>query len=393
MNRRERLMATLRGEAVDRVPVTFYEINGLDEDPADCDPLNIFSDPSWKRLLELAREKTDRIVMRSIPFNSSDSERATDEPWAALDVVPDFLPGRRKDETWTDEKGSRFTRITLSSDDRELSCLIRRDPDVNTIWTLEPLLKNEDDLAALLDFPPSPSRLVPDVSGVLDAERRLGDTGIVMIDIFDPLCVPLLLFDMEQFVLTASLHNRLFHRFLEFCAQHIQSRVDAISRALPGRLWRIYGPEAATPPMLPPSRFPEFVVHYDKPLIETIQRSGGYVRIHSHGRLKDVLDYIVATGCDALDPIEPPPQGDVELDYVRRKYGQQLVLFGNLEIVDIEGLPEEAFRKKVTTALEEGTAGTGRGFVLCASSAPYSRKISDRTVRNYEVMMDMIEKG
>jgi hypothetical protein len=32
--------------------------------------------------------------------------------------------------------------------------------------------------------------------------------------------------------------------------------------------------------------------------------------IHSHGRLKDVLDLIVEIAPDALDPIEPPPQGD-----------------------------------------------------------------------------------
>ena len=31
MTRRERLMATLRGETVDRPPVSFYEINGMED--------------------------------------------------------------------------------------------------------------------------------------------------------------------------------------------------------------------------------------------------------------------------------------------------------------------------------------------------------------------------
>ena len=35
MTRRERLMATMRGEPVDRLAVSFYEINGLDEDDND----------------------------------------------------------------------------------------------------------------------------------------------------------------------------------------------------------------------------------------------------------------------------------------------------------------------------------------------------------------------
>lgn len=33
MDRRDRLMATLRGETVDRPAVSFYELNGLDQNP------------------------------------------------------------------------------------------------------------------------------------------------------------------------------------------------------------------------------------------------------------------------------------------------------------------------------------------------------------------------
>jgi len=38
------------------------------------------------------------------------------------------------------------------------------------------------------------------------------------------------------------------------------------------------------------------------------------------GKLKDILDDIVEMDADALDPIEPLPQGDVELIYVRENY-------------------------------------------------------------------------
>jgi hypothetical protein len=62
MKRRERLMATLEGRAVDRPPVCFYEINGLDERADLADPFNIFTHPTWQPLIELAKERTDRIV-------------------------------------------------------------------------------------------------------------------------------------------------------------------------------------------------------------------------------------------------------------------------------------------------------------------------------------------
>ena len=65
MTRRERLMATLQGKPVDRPPVNFYEIGGFNMDPSDPDKFNVYNDPSWKPLLELAEEKTDLIRIRS----------------------------------------------------------------------------------------------------------------------------------------------------------------------------------------------------------------------------------------------------------------------------------------------------------------------------------------
>jgi hypothetical protein len=63
------------------------------------------------------------------------------------------------------------------------------------------------------------------------------------------------------------------------------------------------------------------VVGYDTPMVKAIQASSGYARIHSHGRLRLILPAISATGCDGLDPIEPPPQGDMRLAEVREQVG------------------------------------------------------------------------
>jgi hypothetical protein len=70
-----------------------------------------------------------------------------------------------------------------------------------------------------------------------------------------------------------------------------------------------------------------------------------------------------------------------------------MVLFGNIEATDIEGLPPEQFRGKVATALREGTAGTGRGFVLMPSACPYGRELPDRALVNYRTMVEMAGAG
>jgi len=81
----------------------------------------------------------------------------------------------------------------------------------------------------------------------------------------------------------------------------------------------------------------------------------------------------------------------VELKYVREKYGDRLVLFGNLEACDIENLPTDQFAEKIKRALDEGTSGSGRGFVLMPSACPYGRKLPSLAMKNYEKMVEIVE--
>ncbi len=376
MTRRERLMKTLRGEPVDRPAVYFYEIAGFCPNPNDPDPYNVYNDPSWKPLLDLANNETD-IIQFCLPKTS----------WA----YPELREKHFHCETW-EEGNSRFTRTTLEAGNRTLTHLIRQDAPVNTLWTLEHFLKNTDDLRAYLDLPDELLELKIDTTPMVQQEKNLGDAGIVMVDMGDPICHAADLFSMEEYTVTALTEQELFHRLLQKFARSLHRQTETISRNFPGRLWRIYGSEYASEPYLPPSLYNEYVVTYTGPMVKMVQQHGGYVRLHSHGRLRNILPYIAAMKIDALDPIEPPPQGDIELYEVREKYGSDCVLFGNIEISDIENLDPDAFTKKVDRALEEGTRGTGRGFVMTPSASPYGRTITQRTLTNYTIMVERTKK-
>lgn len=376
MTRKERLMASIQGEAVDRPPVNFYELNGLTQNPEDPDPYNVFSHPSWKSLLKLVREKSDRIVMCGP---------------VVVDAAEDPVEVLTERETW-EENGSRFVRTRIHAPGRTLTSLTRRDRDIDTVWTVEHLLKDAEDLRAWVALPQAPFSGLIDPKLVLDIETELGDSGIAMIDTNDPLCEIAGMFDMATFTIIGLTENRLMHEALEKVVGVLLPRTEAVAKTLPGRLWRIYGPEYASPPYLPPSLFEEYAARYVTPMVNAIQREGGFARVHCHGRLKDILDHIAATGCVGVDPIEPPPQGDVELSYVRKHYGRQMTLFGNLEVSDIENLPTPAFSHKIQNALKEGTEGEGRGFVLMPSSAPYGRILPELTLRNYEEIIRLIER-
>jgi len=381
MTSRERLLATLQGEPVDRPAVNFYEIGGLVMDPEDPDPFNVYHDPSWRPLLELAEKESDLIRMRSAV--RAHSHEAWDTAGTRGGLRAELM------RTETRIEGERLlTRTVIRAPGRILTSLTRREAHVDTLWTEEPLLKSPEDAEAYLNLPDEFFEEEIDLGSLESEEEALGERGLVMVDTEDPLCAAAGLFSQTDYAITAMTERKLFHRLLEKCARYIHRRTEEVARRFPGRLWRIYGPEYATEPYLPPELFVEYVVRYTRPMVETIRKYGGFARIHCHGRLKKVLPHIEAMGADALDPIEPPPYGDVELGFVRREYGKSLVLFGNIEVKDVERMEPRRFRELVKRTLEEGTAGEGRGFVLMPTAAPFGRRIPERALANYRILLE-----
>jgi len=283
--------------------------------------------------------------------------------------------------------GSRQSNLRIETGGRTLTQSQRRDAAVDTVWTLEHLLKNEQDVEAYLEIPDEALAVGADCAGILAVDAEVGERGIVMIDTADPLCLAAATMSMEDYTVLALTQPPLFHRLLEKMARFLQPWIEQVAQACPGFLWRICGPEYAAEPYLPPRLFEEYVVRYVRPMIDAIHRHSGYARVHCHGRIRKVLPHIVAMGADATDPIEPPPQGDIQLIEVRRVYGQQLALFGNLEACDLENMEPAAFEQRVAAALREGTTGQGRGFVLMPSACPYGRTITQRTLANYQTMV------
>jgi len=376
MTRRERLMATLRGRPVDRPAVNFYEISTLAPNADDPDEFNVCNHPSWRPLLKLAEDETDLICMSS-------AGRSPAHP----SCRSEFLSVK----TYM-ENGSRFTRTTVKVAGRELTSLDRRDPEVNTIWNLEHLLKGPEDLEAYLELPDEFFAFEPDLAPLEKAEELVADRGIVMVDTGDPICEAAQLFSMEDYLVVAMTERSLFTRLLDKLSAPLYEFSRKVSAGFPEHLWRIYGPEYAGEPYMSPELFDLYVGRYTKPIIEAIHDHGGYARLHMHGSIRSALPTIAEMGADGLDPIEPPPLGDVDLAYVRREFGKQMVLFGNLESRDIENMPTEQFTEVVSRSLREGTSGSGRGFVLMPSSCPYGREIGDLVLANYQAMVRLAKE-
>jgi len=372
MTRRERLLATLWGEPVDR-PAVNTAVDGSMASLENPDPFNVFNDPSWRPLIELADRETDLVGAVS-PYRQFETEYRSAEEYM--------------------ENGSRFFIERIHANGQSFNLCMRQDPEVATTWTLKHFLQDADDLRAYLTLPDDAFFPVEaaDVSGMFAVEERMGNTGVVMVCAVDPISMVACLFSMEDFLVVALTEEDLIHAACERFLSRLLPIAEKISAAFPGRQWNLSGAEYITEPYLPPRLFNEYVARYSRPITEAIRKHGGFTRIHCHGRVKNILPYIVEMGGMGIHPIEPPGRGgDVELADVRREYGKDLVLFGNLEITDIENMPPPEFEKVVAKSLVDGTAGEGKGFMLLPSAGPYGRTISPTTLTNYQTMVRLAQ--
>lgn len=96
---------------------------------------------------------------------------------------------------------------------------------------------------------------------------------------------------------------------------------------------------------------------------------GLYVIKHTDGNLWPIIDMIIDSGIDCLDPIDP--QAGMDLGEVKSKYGHRVALKGNIDCSQLMtfGNPQEVI-EATKTALRQGMPGGG--FILSSSNSIHS---------------------
>lgn len=154
--------------------------------------------------------------------------------------------------------------------------------------------------------------------------------------------------------------------------ERIWQKVEFLIGQGVGPFWHFNGVERASPPMMGPRQWRELVEPYDGEMIRRIKAADpkAVVHVHCHGKVGTLLDSFLAMGVDSIDPVEPPPQGDIEIADVRRRVGDRMTLLGNIEFLDMEMLEPDDIEAKVRQAIEGG--GPER-FILFPSAVPHER--------------------
>jgi uroporphyrinogen decarboxylase len=134
-------------------------------------------------------------------------------------------------------------------------------------------------------------------------------------------------------------------------------------------------------PLIAPDQFVEFVNRYNRIIVDAAYEKGLKVVRHSDGNLWPLMDILLDSGYDGLNPLEP--QAGMALGKVKAYCGDRLCLLGNIDCIDLlpNGLP-----RQVDTAVLQAIkdAGRGGGLIICSSNSLHPGVDPDNCIAMFE---------
>jgi uroporphyrinogen decarboxylase len=134
-------------------------------------------------------------------------------------------------------------------------------------------------------------------------------------------------------------------------------------------------------PMMSPAIFKTFLQPRLARVVRAIQEEGAFCVKHSDGNLWPILDMIVETGVDAINPLEPV--AGMDIGEVKRRYGDRVCLIGNIDCGELlsRGTPQQVTRTVQDTIRQ---AAPGGGYIMSSSNTIHSSVKPE----NYRAMID-----
>jgi len=134
-------------------------------------------------------------------------------------------------------------------------------------------------------------------------------------------------------------------------------------------------------PFLSPDMFAEFVTPYLTRLIAGFREMGLYAIKHTDGNIMPIIDQLVAARPHALHSLDP--QGGVDIAEVKRRYGDQVALVGNVNCGLLDTGTDAECIASARYCLQHGMPGGG--YVFSTSNCVYTGMALSR----YELILDV----
>jgi uroporphyrinogen decarboxylase len=136
-----------------------------------------------------------------------------------------------------------------------------------------------------------------------------------------------------------------------------------------------------TGPFLSPRHFSEYITPYLARLTQAYREMGFYVIKHTDGNIMPIIDDLVSTKPHALHSLDP--QAKVDIAEVKRRYGDQLCLIGNVNCAMLDTGTPEQIAEATRYALHNGMPGGG--YIFSTSNCIYT----GMPLASYETMLEV----
>lgn len=234
--------------------------------------------------------------------------------------------------------------------------------DVDYHWEKR-YISTVDEFRSLADFKRPP--LAYDRNKWRSAVARIGERALPIIELPHPLGTLVRRASMEKVYGWFISERNAMYRFLASANDQVAEGVERILMDGIGPYFHVTAHEMLIPPWMGHALFDEFVFPYDKLVNSVIHKHGGKIRAHCHGRGMDFLVKMADMGIDAIEPLEQPPAGDVDLAEAKRRVGGRMMLCGNIPSERFATLTPAEVRGMVRKAIAD--AAPGGGFALRTS--------------------------
>ena len=356
MTGKERLLAAIRHEEPDRVPISpriavFLAVH--------------YGSSSWMHHLKAAREFGFDICMpvasptptfiyspalvyrHGSPQAEVTQQVVEQDGGVTVHRTFETPGGRLSDETFLAPPGREYG-VSPSPVKREY------------------MIKGPEDLDKLRYILPDPTAL--NLSNYHEIAHVIGDAGLAEITLNPPL--DHFLGDargLPQLMMDYYLDRPFFDRMLAVFQEYSLSVLKAIlEQGVPYIFGTWY--YASLSAGWSPAIFRECFLPLMRQHADLVHRYDGIFHVYDDGKMMQTLGDYVDAGADVIETLTPPPVGDVDLAEAKRLYGARTCLKGYVDLLYVlkMGTPE-LVERTVREAIE--VAAPGGGFILGTSDS------------------------
>ncbi|NOZ20617.1 MAG: hypothetical protein GXP25_05960 [Planctomycetes bacterium] len=351
MTGRERILAAMRHEEPDRVPISprvfawfqtefgSMSLAVMMEKLPDMDFMHIISDGTSNTLSSYPDEY-------NLPNVSVDQKKYQDGNYVVVE------------RTFHTPAGDLSDRTKIPPGGREYGV------SPNPIKT-EHVVKGPDDLDALM-------YILCDINTNFDfvhkTQEQIGERGVVMVYIYSALTHHAgYARDMQDLMMDyyddRAFFDKLVGIFQERSLTQIKAAMEGGAKFIFGS-WYFNSLSAGWSPAI----FEEVFVPQIREHVELTHSYDAYYDYYDDGKLAGTMEMIADTGVDVLETCTPPPVGDFDLATAKEKIGSKTTLKGYVDLLYVvkHGTPE-LVERSVREAME--LAKPGGGFIIGSSDS------------------------